>query len=252
MKNLSTATTATATATATATTIEKKVSCIMKNSKTLASVDFTTDCPKRREGKACKYCYVENARKINFNAKLIFNHIEYKGDVLKMSNKTVQAHNSNGGIRLFSFGDYMVENDKDIHAFLIDARLMRLKVKVITKQVAFIDKFYYDYNDVFSVIHLSIDNINNGVEWGTAQNYRNNYEKVVIRSVVLKYEDFEVLEGLSDIITLNHGNNGFYNFSGHGKENKALKVELTNKAINKVCCQTSNCGTCLIKCGYKA
>lgn len=221
----------------------------MNNSKTVKSVDFTTNCPKRQAGNPCKYCYVEAKRNMGFNAKKIIDSLKYNGEVLKMNDSEVEGLNSIGGIRLFSFGDYMEGQDKDIYLFLTDCRIVGLKVKVITKQVDFLVKFYNEFDDVFSVIHLSVDNIGSGVDWETAKAYRDNLPKVLIRSVILKMEDIQPMEELSDIMTFNHENikkniPDSVNFKLHKKVFAELKMEYAGK----MCCQTGSCKTCPIKC----
>jgi len=225
--------------------------CIMNNSKTIKTCDFTTDCPKRRTNKQCKYCYVEASRSIGFNAKKVIDRIEYKGEVLRMTKPTIEKLNNVGGLRLFSFGDYVKEDSFiDIYRMLLDCRTKGLKVKVITKVVEFIDDFYSDFHDVFSIIHLSIDNVGDGVDHDIARMYRMTYEKVIIRSVILNDEDMEVLEPLSDILTFNHANikiegKQCINYKLYPKKFNALKEEYKNKT----CCITGSCASCTIKCG---
>ena len=223
--------------------------CIMNNQKTIKSVDFTTNCPKRQNGNPCKYCYVECSRNVGYNAKKVIDEIPYNGEVKRLTKATIEKLNNVGGLRLFSFGDYMREQYNHIYQFLTDCRAVGLKVKVITKQVNFVDDFYNEFEDVFSIIHLSIDNIGNGVDWKVAQEYKDKYSKVIIRSVILKNEDLEVLEGISDILTFNHAN---VKNSIPDSINYKLKPALFNhyKEIyaDKVCCNTGNCSTCPIKC----
>ena len=151
--------------------------CIMNNAKTVKSCDFTTNCPKRQAGKQCKYCYVEAKRDMGFNAKKVIDTLVYNGEILKMKKDMISKLNSIGGIRLFSFGDYMEEQNGYITQFLLDCRQMGLFVKVVTKVVGFLDKFYSEFEDVFSIIHLSVDNIGDGIDWELAMNYRNKIGK---------------------------------------------------------------------------
>lgn len=227
--------------------------CLMNNSKTVKSCDFTTDCPKRRQGKQCKYCYVEASRNIGFNAKKIISSIPYNDDILKMTQPTIDKLNAIGGLRLFSFGDYIREENHDkIYSMLTDCRTKGLKVKVITKVTEFIDDFYTEFEDVFSVIHISIDNIGDGVEHGTALAYRDKYDKVILRSVILNNNDLIALEPISDILTFNHANvkiDGIetINYKLHPK----MFNELKDKYANKTCCITGSCSTCKIHCKAK-
>jgi hypothetical protein len=141
----------------------------MKNEKTYYTVDFTTNCPKRQAGHPCPYCYVEAKRDIGFHAKKIIDSIEYNDEIENLTQEKIDKLNSLGGVRLFSFGDYMPEQDDDIYQFLCDCRAVGLYVKVITKQLSFIDKFYDEFEDVFSTIHISVDNIHSGVDWNDAK-----------------------------------------------------------------------------------
>ena len=230
---------------------KKLVSCVMNNQKTIKSVDFTTDCPKRREGKACQYCYVEKARDINFNAKKVIPSIDYNYEVLRMSKSTVDKLNATGGIRMFSFGDYIPSEQYDkVYAFLSDCRHKKLKVKVITKVPQFVDDFYNDFEDVFSVIHLSIDNIGDGVPHDIARMYRMTYKKVIIRAVILNGDDVEVLNPISDILTFNHAD---VKIEGKNCINyKRIKTEymdiIKDTFRDKMCCISGSCETCPIKC----
>lgn len=227
----------------------KTLSPIMNNQKTIKTVDFTTNCPKRQKGTPCKYCYVEAKRNIGFNAKKVIDNINYNNEILKMNKSTIDKLNAVGGIRLFSFGDYMIEHDTDIRSFLNDCRTKKLYVKVVTKQLEFIDKFYNEFEDIISVIHISIDNIENGVDIPTALNYRKQYKKVLIRSVILKESDIEAIEPISDILTFNHEN---IKHNVPNSINFKLKKDLMDQMKNtykvKMCCQSGSCTTCNVKC----
>ena len=244
----------------------KVVSCLMNNQKTACSIDMDTICPKKRftidcinkgldletidkEKLMCDYCYVEYKRLIKFNAKIEYDHIGYKGEIKGLSNEQIDFLNSIGGIRLFSFSDYNPVYNNDLVTMFNDCRNRGLFVKVITKQVGFIDRFYDEFEDIFSIIHISIDNRGYGVNWKTAIDYRSKYEKVIIRSVILNMDDIEIMDKLSDIMTFNHENlkkriPGSINFNA----NKKLFNELKEKYSSKMCCQETTCEKCPIKC----
>ena len=219
--------------------------CLDKNEKTGMSCDFTTICPKRREGKECPYCYVKNARSLGFNAKKEIEYNQYTGQVLRLTQKTIDKLNKAGGLRLFSFGDYMSEHDEDIHNLLVDCEKRGLSVKVITKQLGFVEKFH-DYSAI-AVINLSIDMVNSGINHEVAMLYRERYNKVRIRCVILRDSDIPNML-FCDVFTFNHGNNGFKNYSH--KSNKASKEALIAQynLHGKTCCNTGNCGTCKLHC----
>jgi len=219
-------------------------SSISKNIKTLYSVDFTTDCPKRRKGKACKYCYVECARNVNFNAKKIHNYLSYKREILGFRKSTIDTLNSVGGIRLFSFGDYMPEHDADIRQFLDDCEYVGLKVKVITKQLMFVLK--YNDHPAINVINISVDNVGDGVNWKLAKIFREKFSNVKIRCAIMKDEDIEALSFV-DIFTFNHSR-GLKKY-GYKKYKKAEVKEWHKKLDGKVCCFSGKCSDCELKCG---
>ena len=220
------------------------MACISRNAKTIRSCDFTTDCPLRRKGKACKYCYVESARDINYNAKNIVDFMGYDGAVKKYTRQTIEKLNGAGGIRLFSFGDYMPDHRNDCQRFLDDCHAKGLQVKAITKQTLFIDTF--GSHPAIRRIHISIDNTNDSpVAWETAKEYRDSNNKVKIRCAIMKDEDIKAMEFV-DVFTFNHARglkkHGFKMYS------KKKVAEMAKIYPGKVCCQTGNCATCPIKC----
>ena len=133
---------------------------LSQNEKTIMSVDFSTDCPWRQEGRACFYCYAElkrgkgalqydegiaagmtekQARKREAAAKgkLVVNAEQMKFDsvwIEKMDDATVGFFNSVGGMRVFSFGDWSPEIADVMDEFMDAARARGLDVKIITKQ----------------------------------------------------------------------------------------------------------------------
>jgi len=233
----------------------KRTSAFSKNDKTLVSIDFTTDCPKRRANNACPYCYVEYKRKIGFNAKTVYDYRGYDNELKnrkKFTPEVVKELNKAGGIRLFSFGDYMPEHDKDIKAMLDDAAKIGVDIKVITK----VPDFVYKYHDHPAIknINISTDMIGSGVDHNLAIELKKKYNKVSIRTVVLNKKDLEddFMEYV-DIVTFNHENLGvdFTNFK-MGKENKEfVKKYIKDHPSVGVCCITGKCSTCPIKCGKR-
>ena len=220
--------------------------CITGNCKTGQSVDFTTNCPKRREEKACEYCYVEAARKKGYNAKKLIEYSPYKGEVKRFKAEKIRTLNAVGGIRLFSFGDYMPEHDKDVQKFLDDCQEVGLKVKAITKQPAFVHK--YANHPAMNVINVSIDAIGHGVDHKEALELKKKYPNVRIRSVITKPQDLdhEIMKDV-DVYTLNHAN-GFKKY-GYRHFSKEEKKELDKALGGKVCCTEGKCSSCKLKCG---
>ncbi|MEK6832635.1 MAG: hypothetical protein AABY32_01195 [Nanoarchaeota archaeon] len=218
------------------------------NNKCIISADFTTNCPRRRNGTPCKYCYVESSRNNKWNPKPISDYLPYTGWVKRIRNHTKFKLKKAGGLRLFSYGDYMPEHDKDIILFLDDCSKYNVDVKVITKQRDFIKK--YHNHPAIKVIHISIDNLKeNGshVSHKSARFYRNKYKKVLVRSVACNWDDVNKFGKAKwcDIITLNHKiipGKRFHLFS------KNERKEANNIYPGKICCITNHCNTCKIKC----
>jgi len=221
----------------------KTVNCggLWKNSKTHRCVDFTTICPRRREGKPCAYCYVETARKNNFNAKALIDHVKYDGVIRRLDKVTLDNLRQCGGLRLFSFSDYMPEHDADIKAMLDDCLRVGLTVKAITKQPAFVRK-YHDHPAI-GIIHMSVDRVGSGVKHRIAREYRKKYAKAAVRCVVLNDADLTYFQSKDwiDVITLNHGANGFKPYRN------AVKASLA-EADPRICCVSGKCISCKLKC----
>jgi hypothetical protein len=218
-----------------------------KNQKTEYSIDFTTLCPRVRAGHPCSYCYVETSRRNgDLLAKTVIDYTPYDGFVKRMRSDTIRRLNRVGGIRLFSFSDYMPSHRKDIQAFLDDSAKAGLFVKAITKQLEFVDLFHD--HPAMRLVHISIDNLAQGgspITFAKARAYRKRYPKVMIRAVVLDHEDLELFGSYDwvDILTLNHGGNGFRPFRN------AEKKRIAKQYPGRVCCATGVCKTCRVRCG---
>jgi len=220
------------------------MNCIGNNSKTIKSYDNSTICPKRRCNDECVYCYVKSARDIGFNAKKEHDYIPYNNDVLRLTKKTVEKLNQVGGLRFFSFGDYMVEHDNDISLALDHCYEKGLKAKAITKVPDFAIK--YGNHPAISVINISIDNVGHGVDHELACELRIAFPKVNIRSVILNDKDVQALS-FSDIFTFNHASNIVK--LGYKLYKKKDLLSWNAKLDGKVCCVTGHCLTCPLKCG---
>lgn len=217
---------------------------ISSNSKTGFSIDCTTDCPKRRAGKACQYCYVEQSRKVGFNAKNIVETCLYNHEILRFSAAKIAKLNVSGGIRMFSFGDYMVEHRATIQAILDDCATMGLLVKVITKVPEFIEEFHS--HPAIRRINVSVDNVGDGVDWNVAKSLRKKYSKVRIRSAIMRPEDVQAL-AFSDVFTFNHASG--LSHLGYRKFSKIENMNYFASLDGKVCCSTGACFSCPLKCG---
>jgi hypothetical protein len=175
---------------------------LSKNMKTIISIDVTTDCPFNAMGRGCMYCYVIHAR-LGARGKQVLAYLPYNGDILELPDELVDFLNSVGGVRMYSFGDYVpyvlesrirdtyerakkghlvdeiladaerkgllmevelpdgrveraVNTDRVIEQILEDARQRGLRVKAITKQPEFIDKYAQRFRDILT-INYSLD-----------------------------------------------------------------------------------------------
>lgn len=215
--------------------------CIMRNGKTILSLDLSTNCPKRQAGHPCSYCYVETARHNGWHAKYVHERIPYTGEILRLRKDTITRLNKEcGGLRMFSFGDYMPWMDDDLYRVFQDARKVGLRLKALTKRPEFIERFH-KYVDI---INVSIDNLGEGVAHDVAGYLRERYPNVKVRAAIMSFEDLDAL-AWADILTLNHALNGYHMFTH--KE----KAEIAEMYPGKVCCVTGRCSTCKIKCGIQ-
>lgn len=223
---------------------KKNTGSLHANAKTGLSIDLTTDCPKRRAGKACSYCYVEASRKIGYNPKKVIDSCPYNGEIRGFSQNKVDFLNACGGIRMFSFGDYMVEHRETLGRVLDDCLAIGLSVKAITKVPEFVEHFHA--HPAIRVINVSVDNTGDGVDWNTAKMLRKKYSKVRIRSAIMRPEDVKVL-GFSDVFTFNHAL-GLKSL-GYRKFSKLENANYFEQLDGKVCCSTGKCFSCSLKCG---
>lgn len=213
-------------------------SALMDNIKTYKSLDLSTDCPKRRAGNPCSYCYTEAARRMGFNAKIVHDRLSYNGEILRLKQATIDKLNACGGLRIFSFGDYMPWMDDDLRAIIEDAKTRNLKLKAITKVVDFVHKYHNDID----LIHVSVDALGEGIDIEVAKQLKEMYSNVRIRAAIMSQEDLNNLQWV-DILTFNHARNGYYIFS------KKEIGEYAEVFPGKVCCVTGRCETCNVKCG---
>jgi hypothetical protein len=175
---------------------------------------------------------------MGFNAKVIHDRLPYNREILRLRQETIDRLNSCGGLRIFSFGDYMPWMDDDLRVIIDDAKTRKLKLKAITKVVDFIHK----YHDDIDIIHVSVDALGEGVNLEVARELKNQYSNVRIRAAIMSQEDLKNLEWV-DILTFNHARNGYHIFS------KQEIAEYAEVFPGKVCCVTGKCETCETKCG---
>ena len=220
----------------------------------------------------CSYCYVEAGRRkaleyhyegkpimrINMaKAAIAFKTVAYRDAVLKLSKKKVKELNKSGGLRMFSFSDYIREYHYDqVKKFLDDAKQVGLSVKAITKN----PQFLKDFGDRGITINMSIDmdaNGHFGFNWDEAAALKKKYPNAKVRSVAMNPE--EVLyfldlkhKGITDfvdVITPYHHDNkseplpdGAMDMT-KGEGAKQLHEILAKRPFDKkrVCCVLGKC-----------
>ena len=255
--------------------IPEPLRAIRDNSKTLRSFECTTLCPKHLRGIACTYCYVQAAIQRHFDDPAACAQTAYRG--LGMNQKTIDELNRRGGLRLFSFADYIdtPQCDRKIEELNREAKSRGLLLKAVTKRTDFVEK----HHDKMDVVNVSVDSIGSGVRWKEAQRLREKYPNVMVRSVVANQDEIEEWGNRDwvDIITPYH--NGVINYKldrsdpyalreyeERRREGEGVKDSVTfrdmdskknpevanrlSKYYNKVCCLGGKkCGECGIVCG---
>jgi hypothetical protein len=155
----------------------------------------------------CSYCYVEQARKVavhEFNkgkniseviaakAKPVYETTPYRGAILKWTQKKIDDLNARGGLRLFSFSDYVRDWHHDNVKLLLDhAKQRGLSVKAITKNPEFVE----DFADRGITINVSIDDgvlgQNGGLAWDLAHDLKSQNPNVKVRTVAMNLEEYK-------------------------------------------------------------
>ena len=219
------------------------------NSKTVRSFDLTTVCARTRAGKSCPYCYVAAARARGFRDKKEKDYEPYNGWVMALWPETVERLNAVGGIRMFAFSDYEPAFRADVRRFLGDCCLRGLGAKAVTKARVFVSHFHD--HPALNVVHVSVDNLGGAgstVTHAAARRLRERYRKVRVRCVCLNPADLEYFgaQDWVDVITLNHGCNGFHRFTRDERERAAERYG------DRLCCTTGGCAGCEIRCRVDA
>jgi len=182
----------------------------------------------------CSYCYVEQSRRLavdNFirgksiddviaaKAKPVYETTPYNPDpkkakILRWGQKKIDDLNRRGGLRLFSFSDYVREWHHDQVETVLDHAAQRgLSVKAITKTTEFVE----DFGDRGIVINVSIDDgvlgQNGGMPWDEALRLKKKFpENVKVRVVAMNLKEYKDYLNLSykgmdqfiDVITPYH------------------------------------------------
>jgi len=214
----------------------------------------------------CSYCYVEQARMkalayhqegkpitgVNFSmAKQIFYGVPYVDYVLGLSRKEINAINARGGLRLFSFSDYIrAAHRAELDLLLRHCQQMGLSVKAITKNPDLIK----DFGDTGIIINMSIDEEGSGMNWDIAAAFKKQYPNCKVRAVGINLKDVDRLlrlehaglENFVDVVTPYHHDNkkepipdGYQEMSHKSKGGKALRKYLEEhpEYKDRVCCQ---------------
>lgn len=272
---------------------------VMPNTKTGLSIDFTTNCPNRYNPAKgpCPYCYVEHGRLADqlFNmkggAKALTPEgqvLQYDNDILGWNGDLIRELNKDGGLRMFSFGDYIQDQQFDhVGRVLHDASQKDLYIKAITKQKEFVDDWGNHPN---LRINISTDNVPreisaNAPSVDEAMDWKAGRSNINIRAVALNPAEAEMFARDPRVrpVTLYHGLTNFDNKGNrHNKllrivmeQNKSLadKVgmqaltdyldtwvnmkpgkgiaeELRGRFPGKMCCGGGNCSRDATKCGF--
>lgn len=232
-------------------------SSVTRNPKTFYSFDPSL-CPKKAQGNPCPYCYTLSS---SFKMPAVILPYSITREIQRISQRMIDKLNSTGGIRIFSRGDYdgRPETDTQIELFLSDCREKGLRTKAITKNVSFIDR-HHD-NPGLMTINLSIDRFET-VPFEIATAYREKYNKVTLRMVILNDSDMEIADRIGNcLLTFGHGN-ACYTSQGFKAYTKEEKIRLAGNL--PTCCVTGRsqkrnffnqiveiqtCENCLYQCG---
>jgi hypothetical protein len=217
------------------------------NSKTIRSFDTTTVCPRQARGEGCPYCYVAAARRAGCRAKARVAHIPYDGWVGRLWPATVERLRRCGGIRMFAFGDYVPAHRGDVRRFLGDCAIRGLPAKAVTKETLFVRHFHDECADVLSAVHVSIDGLGGAgsrIGHAAARRLRDRYRRVLVRAVCLTMADVDRFGALDwvDVLTLNHGPNGFHRFTA------GERLAIRGRYGDRLCCAGGVCAACSVRC----
>jgi hypothetical protein len=235
-----------------------------ENKKVLISIDLDSNCPFRKGGRPCLYCYVEQPRsqvalgEEGAQKKNIVSAYSYDGQIRTMDKETIDFFNNQlGGMRVFSFSDFTPEIQGMMDEIVADAQDVGLRLRVITKQKSMLDRYVNKDNIYFNVStdmeHFWVPGvsdqgmderlarlmntmyneakpmISNAMSIDEATAYYNRYpEKVRIRYVATSLDDAN--RALADkrihIITMYHG-------SSNNVGTKAADAIATIKEVQK-------------------
>jgi len=216
----------------------------------------------------CDYCYVEQARRkaiaahqagrtissVNFAmAKKVYHHIPYTNAILEMSDAKIETLNRRGGLRLFSFSDYIrTKHRAEVELLLDHAKKRGLSIKAITKNPHFVE----DFAKRGIIINITIPEKPKGefgIPWSQAATMKKKYPNVKTRIVAMNPKalwaslklQYRGIEEFLDVITPYHHDNpsvpvpdNAVDMGHKSKAGKALikKAETDPEFAKRVCC----------------
>ena len=212
------------------------------NRKTLWSCEPSESCLYRLLGSPCSYCYTlhpwNGASKRSGPPKLFQ---QFQPGSIALLPKQDQEFLQRTGLRFFSNCDYIASREMVgyIKLACAEAHMLNIPTKAITKNPAVIELHHND----FDIIHLSVDTLGSGVDWGTAKAYREKFpDKVLVRSVCITVEDVETFAPWVDILTPYHGPQlATY-------PPKVVRELCLEKYPERTC---TTCKTCSLRCSLK-
>jgi len=194
-----------------------------------------------------------------------------------MPKQLVEKFNADGGLRMFSLGDYRPGIDNgNVRAVLSDANKRGLFIKAITKQKDFIDDWARHPN---LRANISVDalprHMSNAPTVEEALSWAGGRDNIKVRAVALNDAQAEWFgnDPRIDIVTLYHGitdtdklmklitkqNPKLVEAIGETALRKELatwgfkkgyRKKLEEKFPDKICCQSGKCGGDRTKCGF--
>ncbi|MCK5602577.1 hypothetical protein KAR91_11925 [Candidatus Pacearchaeota archaeon] len=173
---------------------------------TLSDIDFWVQAYDQavKDGidAPCSYCYVEQARKkalgywkkgkpitgVNFAMdRLVYETTNYRDGILKWKQEKIDDLNDRGGLRMFSFSDYVRDLHKNSVTLLLKhAKQRGLSVTAITKNPEFVE----DFADSGIIINVSIDDEFTGMDWDKAAEFKAKHKNVKVRTVAKTFNHY--------------------------------------------------------------
>ena len=225
-------------------------------------VDLMEAAREERIDVPCSYCYVEQNRRaavilhnqgeaksrVDYEkVKTMLTAVPYIDYLIKKNKKgefvftdaQVAEANQSGGMRMFSFSDYIkTAHRAQIELMLEHAKMRGLSIKAITKRAEFVE----DFAHTGITINMSIDTEGTGMDHSTAYKLAEKYPNAHVRTVAKNPADFVRLgkDAKIGIITLFHGTKettppGYESMSYKSKSVQEI-LEKQPELRTKTCC----------------